>query len=310
MAHHVSKGCLTPFYVDGLLARGVPVACGKCPECCKRRIAGWSFRLLKEFKVSSSAYFITLTYDSRFVPITPKGQLALYKPDFQLFIKRLRKANGAQKTIKYYAVGEYGERLWRPHYHAIVFNLELSALIGEKNANHIRQGLIALDGKTKFKSEVWSRYDEHKNRLGYCGHVTVGEVNAASVGYCLEYMSKRRRVPAFDGDDRQPEFGLMSKGLGAQYVESARKWHRAKLADRLYCVTDDGHKVAMPRYYKDKLYNKQERQYIGVIQAKRLDAAMKRDNRSEWDKWQYAKSVFEIYSQFKKLSYEKSQELS
>lgn len=32
------------------------------------------------------------------------------------------------------------------------------------------------------------------------------------------------------------------------------KWHRADLDNRMYCVIEDGKKIAMPRYYKDKLY--------------------------------------------------------
>ena len=63
--------------------------CGKCPNCYARRISGWSFRLMEEDKVSSSSYFITLTYDNP--PMSENGFMTLKKSDFQKFMKRLRK---------------------------------------------------------------------------------------------------------------------------------------------------------------------------------------------------------------------------
>lgn len=244
MAHpsHSSK-CRTPFYRNGMLERNIPVPCGKCPECRARRVSGWSFRLCKEAEVSSSAYFITLTYDTSFVPITSKGFMALWKPDFQKFIKRLRKRNS--QALKYYAVGEYGERSWRPHYHAIVFNMELETFTGKVLADHIRSGRYVPDGKMRFQALDWK-----------LGHATIGLCNAASVGYCLEYMSKRRRIPVHENDDRTPEFGLMSKGIGLCYVNDRdkRQWHYNDLDKRMYCNVEGGKKIAMPRYYKDKIY--------------------------------------------------------
>lgn len=221
--------CITPFTVKKKMTNeSIPVPCGKCPECVARRQSGWSFRLMQEDKVSTSSYFITLTYDTRTVPITRNGFMSLNKRDVQLFYKRLRKAHVGRgddnnaKPIKYYTVGEYGETSNRPHYHAILFNADVSLI-----------------------QDAWQN-----------GHVQYGTVTGASVGYCLKYMSKRRKIPMHKNDDRVPEFGLMSKGLGLSYMtDKMMRWHLANLDSRVYCNLEDGKKIAMPRYYKDKLFS-------------------------------------------------------
>ena len=103
--------CDTPYSVKpkGWL-NAIDVPCGKCPNCKKRRVNEWVFRLQEEDKVSSTSYFITLTYDTVVVPISPNGFMTLKKRDLQLFWKRLRKAIGKGPKIRYYAVGEYGSK--------------------------------------------------------------------------------------------------------------------------------------------------------------------------------------------------------
>ena len=123
--------CLTPFPVrnkhkdinDQNLVINVP--CGKCIPCRKRRASHWSFRIMEESKISSSACFLTLTYEE--APYTQNGFPTLVKKDYQNFLKRLRKL-APNKKLKYFACGEYGTQTQRPHYHAIIFNLPLSII--------------------------------------------------------------------------------------------------------------------------------------------------------------------------------------
>lgn len=157
------------------------VPCGKCVKCKKRRASEWSFRLMQEWKQSTSAYFITLTYDTPHLPRTKANYKTIVKRDLQLFFKRLRKAQsgtGNSDRIRYYAVGEYGGTTFRPHYHIILFNA-LQELI----------------------QPAWN-----------LGHVHYGQVSEASVGYTLKYISKQGKIPLHKNDDRTPEFSLMSKG--------------------------------------------------------------------------------------------------
>ena len=102
---------------------GHKVPCGKCYNCKSRRASTWSTRLLQESKRSTTAHFITLTYDTKYVPITEKGFMSLDKKHLQQFFKRLRQWHGKNHIgIRYYAVGEYGGKTYRPHYHIIIYN--------------------------------------------------------------------------------------------------------------------------------------------------------------------------------------------
>lgn len=222
--------CITPFVVQMKKeGRNIPVPCGKCPECLARRVSAWSFRLMQEDKRAKSAFFLTLTFSTKKVPITLSGFMSLDKTVLQKFFKRLRKLNPV--GIKYYAVGEYGEKTMRPHYHVILFNAELATI-----------------------QPAWN-----------LGEIHYGEVNGASIGYTLKYMSKVPKIPMHRNDDRLREFSLMSKGLGSNYLTDAMvKWHEADIYERMYCNVQDGKKIAMPRYYKDKIYTMEQREHIAA----------------------------------------------
>lgn len=174
--------------------------------------------------------------------------MSLQKDHPQKWFKRLRKDqwnNGNVNSLKYYLAGEYGDTYKRPHYHVIMFNLDLKILIGEKEFTQVKLGNIPLDGKFPFTTPTWNN-----------GHITVGQVNAASVGYTLIYLHKKWR-PMHRNDDRQPHFSLMSKKLGLNYLsDNMVQWYKEDLKERMYCNIEDGKKIAMPRYYKEKLYKK------------------------------------------------------
>lgn len=227
---------------------------------------------MQEEKRSSSSYFITLTYETTHVPISKAGYMELKKSDIQKFIKRLRKAhertgtkmaNRTQPSIKYYCVGEYGGRTLRPHYHAIIFNCNIELM-----------------------QPAWDM-----------GQIHYGEVTNASVGYTLKYMTKKPRIPQHRNDDRTREFSLMSKGLGENYLTPAcKRWHTKDLTNRMYCNLTDGKKISMPRYYKEKIYAKEQRQAINYNLAKRakdyedhLESTTTLHERVECDKQSFQK---------------------
>jgi hypothetical protein len=234
----MSSRCITPFQVrDKITNQWMALPCGKCPNCMKRRTSGWSFRLIKEGERSETAHFVTLTYDTKYVPLTKNGFMTLNKRDIQTFMKRLRK--NSDKKLKYYVCGEYGSKRDRPHYHLIIFNADVEKI-----------------------ERAWSQY---KAGLGYVsfGSIYVGEVNEASIGYTLKYMQKLGKIPKHKNDDRLKEFSLMSKGLGQNYISNAMiKWHKNDLLNRMYVPMVEGKKIAMPRYFKDKIYTETQKLLI------------------------------------------------
>ena len=153
--------------------------------------------------------------------------MSVSKTDVQKFFKRLRKIN--TEKLKYYCAAEYGTKGKRPHYHIILFNVDIETI-----------------------DRAWT-----------LGRVHSGSVTEASVGYTLKYISKKQQIPTHARDDRQPEFSLMSKKMGANYITpQMKKFHLADLKNRMYITLKDGKKIAMPRYYKDKLYTQLQRQKI------------------------------------------------
>ena len=207
----------------------ITVPCGSCPDCLKKRSSQWLFRLQQEQKESISAHFITLTYEDLNLSYSEDGLPNLVKPDFQKFIKRLRKneAKAHKNKIKYYAVGEYGGNTKRPHYHAIIFNVF--------NTDNIQLS--------------WD-----------LGHTQIDECNSKTIAYVTNYVMKQKKFHT-SIDYRQREFSLMSKGLGLSYLTDKKKEYYKNHLNP-YLVIEDGKKLPIPRYYKNKIFTEQELQII------------------------------------------------
>lgn len=206
------------------------VPCNKCEACHKRRASQWVFRLQQELKRSSSAHFLTCTYTDTSLTHTKDGRPTLNYSDHQKFIKRLRKSCGNSQPLKYYAVGEYGEKFERPHYHYIMFNLP--------------------DASQSNLEAIWTN-----------GIVDIGSVTAGAMAYVTGYINKKVISSYIKGETRLPERSFMSKGLGQNYLTPATKsYYERKLLPYLH--TTSGNKIPMPRYYKEKLYNPSQLNHV------------------------------------------------
>lgn len=197
--------------------RFLTVPCGKCLNCRIAHSREWATRILHECNYHEDNLFLTLTFDDEHLP----DDLSIHKKDLQDFFKRLRKDINPKK-IKYYACGEYGERLGRPHYHSIIHGLGVN-----KNDKEI------------VKSN-WL--------YGFC---YFGSVTYDSARYVSDYIGKKY-YGKFQKDkygDKQPPFQLQSKGIGKQYCLD----HKEQIISN-QGITVRGNEVGIPRYYK-KLLN-------------------------------------------------------
>lgn len=222
--------CVSPISIkDPRQSRGsvrITVPCGKCGSCRHNRRVDWSFRLKHEFRAAKTAFFLTLTYSDENIRYDEKDRPSLVKRDLQLFNKRIRKASGrlCEDQYRYYAVGEYGSRTHRPHYHLLVFNL-------------------ALDVVNRL-SEYWT-----------LGHCHIGAISDASIHYMTKYHVNYRRD--MEDEDRVPEFAMMSRkpGIGASYLtDDVKKYHTN--GDNV-SVVNNGYVQRMPRYYREKIFSKE-----------------------------------------------------
>ena len=240
--------CLTPIQIkkekiiqklkDSYHMQQVP--CGRCVECMKLRINSWYVRINEELKVSSSAYFVTMTYLNE--PVTPEGEPTLNYKDVQLFMKRLRKCQ--DEKIRYFIVGEYGSKTGRPHYHALLFNIN--------NIDDVQK--------------CWTH-----------GFIHVGKVQDESIFYTLKYSLKRAvKWKKRQDHDPLPEKALVSQKMGMSFL--TKKMIDYYKADPSRSVTMlNNIKLPLPRYYRDKLFTNSEK----LIRSKKLLSDDKINKKSE-----------------------------
>ena len=214
----------------------ISVPCGKCPSCLANKRASWAFRLQQELKDSKSAKFVTLTYDEK------NNTGSLSKNDVQLFLKRFRalcQKVDADYKVRYYLTGEYGSNTFRPHYHMLIFNIPVLSEI-----------------------ELY----ETINKAWKNGSSFIGDVTPASIMYVAKYLLKGSVTP----DGCEEPFSLMSRrpGIGFQYVERMADWHAEE--QRTF-VQSGSVKQTMPRYYKDKIFSKSDKEEISIKNQVKMD---------------------------------------
>lgn len=194
----------------GGLFKSVDLPCGQCIGCRLERSRQWAMRCMHEASLYECNAFVTLTYDDEHLP--DFGSLDVRH--FQLFMKRLRKKFG--KGVRYYACGEYGEKLSRPHFHACLFNINFS-------------DCCAIGGDDDFVLYRSSVLDA----LWGMGFASIGELTFESAAYVARYCTKKvsgkaaeqhyQRVCPETGEcySVKPEFALMSRrpGIGAGWYE-------------------------------------------------------------------------------------------
>lgn len=225
-----SLNCANPIFVK---KTGILVPCGKCLKCRSKYRLQWQLRLQHELSsYNGIAIFLTLTYDEEHL----SNDNSLNKRDVQLFIKRLRKFYSDIK-IKYFAVGEYGTKKFRPHYHLIIY--------GIKAPEHKKNSTLNWKYGQFLSEKIWKK--------GYC---FVGYVDAKCINYVSKYVMKDF-VKSYSKEDLLeagllPPFSLKSSGLGLQYLLDHLEYIKGQLsAGRTIKIYKS--RIGYPRYYRKKL---------------------------------------------------------
>lgn len=234
-------------------------SCGNCRACRRNKAREWGFRSYVESLSYDSSIFLSLTYDDEHIPIGPKGFPTLRKADTQTFWKDFRYYVG---ECRYLLSGEYGEHTHRPHYHAVVFGVDLdNPVFYDKFYSPRKKAWIARCKAWKF------------------GEVCIGNVTVGSCQYVAKYVVKRKTGRAgqayYEKYGIEPEFATMSRrpGLGYDYLKE-----NESLIKRHGYVMIKGHKTPLSRYYIDKLYDKESDEYelFKMDRAKKMAEASKR----------------------------------
>lgn len=230
---------------DRVIRDFVDIPCGKCIGCRLEYSRQWANRCMLELESHENAYFCTFTYDNDNLPfatsINPDtGEIistpTLVKRDFQLFMKRLRKAY-TDNHIKYYCAGEYGSTTARPHYHAILYGLDIKDLEVYKRD---QRGYKLYN--SDWLNKIWKK-----------GFVVIGDVTWDTCAYTARYIMKKQNgsdSKIYDDLNIEKEFSLISTkpAIGREYFDN--NVDKFKDYDRIYLSTSDGGlNFRIPRYY-------------------------------------------------------------
>lgn len=234
---------------DNARGKETLLPCGNCIGCRLDRSRDWSIRCMHEAQMHDENCFLTLTYSE------PPENGSVSVEEFKLFMKRLRKYAG-EKKIKFFHCGEYGAKLSRPHYHALIFGLDFA----DKYVWSVRNGNSLY--RSKDLEGLWTK-----------GFSTIGEVNAKTSAYVARYIMKK-----LNGDMAESHYGLKNpeyitmsrkEGIGKTYFE---KYMNDIYPDDFVIV--DGVKAGVPAYY-DKLLEKKDKKLFEEVKARRVKLGYK-----------------------------------
>lgn len=202
--------CKTPYVSkDNIIC-----PCGKCLSCLINKRKKWSLRCALEAYSHKFSSFVTLTYED-------EPSEGVSKTELQRFFKRLRKRG---YKFRYYAVGEYGSRTHRAHYHLLLFGFDFL------NAQDIK--------------DAWG-----------LGFVKVDTLTPDRIVYACNYVTKKfGNVDNSNG--RNPEFHLMSRkpALGINAIRFNKdKYFLQGADDVLKVMRINGKVLPVDTFLKQKM---------------------------------------------------------
>lgn len=236
------------------------IGCGQCKSCRFDKSRQWANRCMDESLMHEphTNHFLTLTYNNDNIPYNH----SLIPKHLTTFWKSLRKKG---YKVKYYACGEYGDETARPHYHAIMYGLEIMDKTFHKasNGNNIYT--------SPHLTQIWGK-----------GHIYIGGVTFESCAYVARYVMKkwkgRKNLETYRQYDRlnentgeihniEPEFSRISKGIGKTFYNKFKSDIYQEGTDGT--VISRGGKKSKPSSYYENMYElESEENFEQVITIK------------------------------------------
>lgn len=179
--------------MGGALAHG----CGQCVPCRISRRKIWTTRQVLESYCHDENCFVTLTYSETAKrkdggPCLPEDG-RVRPDDLRNWLKRFREKLTSEHPVRFYAVGEYGDRTSRPHYHASLFG------VSGRTDILTRSGLVKHWGCSRLVLETWG-----------LGHVYVSEFNRLTAQYVAGHHLKRHSNGSFARMSLRPGIGAVA----------------------------------------------------------------------------------------------------
>lgn len=215
--------------------------CGICSECRRKRGMHWNFRMQQEMRRNrDKAHFVTLTFsDASLGRLRAEFPASKGYTDNDIatvavrrFLERYRKKH--KVSLRHFFVTELGGKSDRIHLHGVI----LGCLEGSYKRGRFH---VDIPGFTS----IW-KY----------GYTFIGWCTEATISYIMKYITKVDHVHP----DFRPKL-LLSPGIGKCYVSAANvDWHHSAPGGIWYVVTSTGHKISIPRYYRNYVFSDEERE--------------------------------------------------
>lgn len=216
---------------------GQLIKCGKCEGCRIDKSREWANRLLleKEYYPDDQVWFLTLTYDEQHVPKSAYGHpetgeaipvMTLSMDDHKKFLKRLRKNSRAK--LKFFGCGEYGPQTMRPHYHYIIFGLQLADLVpygkGEAGFMYYQSNWLTSQWSIRKAPTRQGCVTPLSADPGYfcdpLGRVLVAPASWQTFAYVARYTTKKlygAEAEYYNQFNITPPFLVMSNGIADRW---------------------------------------------------------------------------------------------
>lgn len=227
--------------------RYVAVGCQYCIECRKQKARGWQVRLLEDIKTNTNGKFVTLTLtDEKYAK-------------YAAIVKQQAKDNNESvppigyeldNRIATQAVRHFLER-WRKEFGKSVRHWLVTELGHQGTENIHLHGILWTDEPKEVIANRWQN-----------GYIWEGKyVNEKTVNYIIKYITKL---------DQQHKYYvskiLTSSGIGNNYTRTASaKNNKFKGGEtREAYKTRTGHTIALPVYWRNKIYSEHEREQLWI----------------------------------------------
>lgn len=225
----IYETCQNPKYYNNMWR-----ACGKCPKCKAQRQREWTLRgKLEALNHKNNIIFATFTYKNKKLvrtAIRKENELdqkgTLVKKHAELMIKRLRKKLGKNhKKIKYILCGEYGQKTFRPHLHAIFYGINTLELSQSEWRKIWKQGNVQIKPVTSI------------NQIAYV------------VGYINKKITDKTTKEHYELNGRIAPFQRQSQKIGLDWAIKNKNHWVSTLKTYL-----NNKETSIPRYFIKKIY--------------------------------------------------------
>lgn len=278
--------------------RTFELPCGQCVGCRLERSRQWAMRCMHESQMHVRNCFVTLTFDDEHLPASRSLEYSY----FQRFMRDLRRDFGcwdvtlAQYVPRFYMCGEYGERTFRPHFHACLFGVDFPDRIKFKDMS---SGFPIYT--SKMLSSIWTD-----------GFASVGDFSFETAAYVARYIVKKVTGGMADSHylktdletgevyRLRPEFTQMSlkPGIGRFWYD---RYHR-QVYPRDYVIVR-GRPVKPPKYY-DKILASQSDFRADDVEFERFRKAQDQADDCTPERLAVRETVTRARLQFKKRTLE------